>query len=267
MTHCGKISEQCESEKAEHKVLMTSYICFDLETTGLSPEKDEIIEIGAVKVIEGKVVDRFMHFVKPDTPISDMVTGITGITNAMVVDAGPTDRIIFDFLQFCEDYPVLGHNLMFDYRFMCRYAKKYYMDFAKEGLDTLKIARKVLPELSSRSLESLCDHYGIVNASAHRAYHDALATAKIYQTLKHYYSEKHGELFVPEPLKVKQKKVSPATNRQKEYLNELVKYHKISINNDLETLTRSEASRLIDKIILNHGQMSRPSNRYKNYKK
>ena len=237
--------------------MMTSYVCFDLETTGLSPEKDEIIEIGAVKVVEGKVVDRFMHFVKPNEAISPMVTQITGITNEMVANAGPTDRIIFDFLQFCEDYPVLGHNLMFDYLFMRRYAQKHYMDFEKEGLDTLKIARKVLPELPSRSLESLCEHYEIVNAAAHRAYHDALATAKIYQTLKHYFGENHSDLFVPETLKVKQKKVQPATNRQKEYLNELIKYHKISINHDIETLTRSEASRMIDKIILNHGQMTR----------
>lgn len=246
---------------------MTSYVCFDLETTGLSPEKDEIIEIGAVKVVEGKVVDRFMRFVKPNTSISEMVTSLTGITNEMVADAGPTDRIIFDFLQFCEDYPVLGHNLMFDYRFMKRYAQKYYMDFQKEGLDTLKIARKVLPELPSRSLESLCDHYQIVNASAHRAYHDALATAKVYQTLKHYFGREQEALFVPEVLQVKQKKVQPATNRQKEYLNELVKYHKISMNNDLETLTRSEASRLIDRIILKHGQMARPARRFGAYKK
>ena len=246
---------------------MTSYICFDLETTGLSPEKDEIIEIGAVKVVEGKVVDRFMKFVKPDVPISEMVTGITGITNAMVADAGPTDQIIFEFLHFCEDYPVLGHNLMFDYRFMKRYAKKYYMDFQKTGIDTLKIARKVLPDLPSRSLENLCEHYGIENKAAHRAYHDALATAKVYQTLKHFYGEDHRALFVPEVLIVKQKKIQPATLRQKEYLNELVKYHKISINHDIETLTRSEASRLIDKIILNHGQMARVTGKCSGWKR
>ena len=247
--------------------LMTSYICFDLETTGLSPEKDEIIEIGAVKVVEGKVVDRFMQFVKPDEPISEMVTGITGITNDMVANAGPTDRIIFEFLHFCEDYPVLGHNLMFDYRFMKRYAQKYYMDFHKSGIDTLKIARKVLTDIPSRSLESLCAHYGIENKAAHRAYHDALATAKIYQTLKHFYGEGHEDLFVPEALIVKQKKVQPATLRQKEYLNELVKYHKISINHDIETLTRSEASRLIDKIILNHGQMAKVPGKRSGWKK
>lgn len=239
--------------------MMTSYVCFDLETTGLSPEKDEIIEIGAVKVLEGKVVDRFMRFVKPDIPISDMVTGITGITNDMVADAGPTDKIIFDFIQFCEDYPVLGHNLMFDYRFMCRYAQKYYMEFEHQGVDTLKVARKVLPDLPSKSLENLCAYYGIINASAHRAYHDALATAKLYQTLKYYFSESQADLFEPEFLQVKKKKIQPATNRQKEYLNELIKYHKISCNSDFDTLTRSEASRLIDRIILQYGQMARKS--------
>ena len=237
--------------------MVNSYVCFDLETTGLSPEKDEIIEIGAVKVAEGKVIDRFSRFVKPDNPISPLVTSLTGISNDMVAGAGPTDRTIYDFLYFCEEYPVVGHNLMFDYRFTYRYAKKYYMDFKKEGLDTLKIARKVLPELPSRSLESLCDHYGIVNVSAHRAYHDALATAKLYQTLKYYFGASEEKLFNAEPLVWKQKKVQPATNRQKEYLKELAKYHRIEVNSDLESLTRSEASRLIDKILFQYGRMAR----------
>jgi DNA polymerase-3 subunit alpha (Gram-positive type) len=231
-------------------------VCFDLETTGLSPEKDEIIEIGAVKVVDGKVTERFSRFVRPDEPISELVTSITGITNDMVADAGPTDRTIYDFLSFCEDYPVIGHNLMFDYRFTYRYAKKYYMDFQKEGLDTLKIARKVLPELPSKSLENLCSHFGIINASAHRAYHDALATAKLYQTLKHYYGADDEKLFTAAPLVFKKKKIQPATNRQKEYLKELAKYHKIDMCADMDTLTRSEASRMIDKILFQHGRMT-----------
>ena len=113
----------------------------------------------------------------------------------------------------------------------------------------------MLPALPSRSLENLCLHYGIVNASAHRAYHDALATAKLYQTLKHYFSADYEELFEARPLVWKQKKVQPATKRQKEYLKELGKYNKIEIKSDLENLTRSEASRLIDKWILRYGRM------------
>lgn len=152
---------------------------------------------------------------------------------------------------------MVGHNLMFDYRFTYRYAKKYYMDFKKEGLDTLKIARKVLPDLPSRSLENLCNYYGIVNTSAHRAYHDALATAKLYQTLKYYFGPSEEKLFNAAPLVWRQKKIQPATNRQKEYLKELAKYHRIEVNSDLETLTRSEASRLIDKILFQYGRMAR----------
>ena len=95
----------------------------------------------------------------------------------------------------------------------------------------------MLPDLPSKSLESLCTYYNIVNASAHRAYHDALATAKLYQTLKHYFGAESEELFCASPLAWKQKKVQAATNRQKEYLKELAKYHKIDINGDLESLT------------------------------
>ena len=180
--------------------MMTSYVCFDLETTGLSPEKDEIIEIGAVRVEDGKVIGRFSEFMRPDQPISPTVQEITGIDNNMVASARPSDAVIFDFLEFSRDMPVLGHNLMFDYRFMSRYAKKYYMSFDRKGVDTLKIARIVHKDLESRSLGSLCDHYGIINASAHRAYHDALATAKVYQNLQHYFGEKFPELFEEEPL-------------------------------------------------------------------
>lgn len=84
----------------------------------------KLLEIGAVKVIEGKVVDRFSRFVKPDAPISPMVESLTGISNAMVAEAGPTDRIIYDFLQFCGEFPVIGHNLMFDYRFILALCEK-----------------------------------------------------------------------------------------------------------------------------------------------
>mgnify|MGYP001118129653 CR=1 FL=1 len=235
--------------------MVNSYVCFDLETTGLSPEKDEIIEIGAVRVEEGKVIDRFSRFVKPDHPISSMVTSLTGISNEMVADAGPTDRTIYDFLYFCGELPVVGHNLMFDYRFTYRYAKKYYMDFQKKGLDTLKIARKVLPDLPSKSLENLCSHYGIVNTSAHRAYHDALATAKLYQTLAHYFEEREPQVFKPAPLNCsgKGRTEFPASPKQVAFLARLAAQKKIKINWNPETLTKSEASRLIE-LILSGGQ-------------
>ena len=235
--------------------MVKDYVAFDLETTGLNCERDEIIEIGALKVKDGKVTERFARLIKPKLSVPPEITAITGITNEMLESAPPVEKVIPEFVLFCRDEILLGHNVMFDYKFTKVYAKRYCLPFEKKGLDTLKIARKVLPELESRSLGALCEHYEIVNQAAHRAYHDALATAKIYHMLAHFYEEKYPALFEPESLVYHQKKVSPATAKQKAYLNELLKYHKIEFNQDMDTMTKSEMSRMIDKIILVHGRM------------
>ena len=233
--------------------MLKSYVAFDLETTGLSVEENCIIEFGALKVQDGKVARRFMTFVKPEEVISERITEITGITNAMVKDAPSIDQVMKEFVEFCGDDVLIGHNVMFDFRFARKYARRCGYTFEKQGIDTLQIARAVCTGTVSKSLGALCDHYGIINASAHRAYHDALATAKLYQTLSHYYEAEHGELFVPQPLEHKEKKVQPATIRQKAYLKELIKYHKIDFDQDMETMNRSQMSKAIDHILLEHG--------------
>lgn len=235
--------------------MIKDYIAFDLETTGLNLETNSIIEIGALKVRNGKVVDRFMEFVRPDLPISPSITNLTGITNDMVANARDTLSIIRDFTAFCEEDILIGHNVMFDYKFMKKFAVHYGYDFEKQGLDTLKIARKTLNHLESKSLESLCEYYHIQNQSAHRAYHDALATAKLYHMLAHDFEEQYPELFGPSPLIYKRKKTQPITPRQIKYLNTLISYHNLKPSYVVEQLTRSEASRMIDLIILNHGSM------------
>lgn len=232
-----------------------TYISFDLETTGLNEEKDYIIEIGAVKVENGKVVDRFARFLKPPVPISNTITNLTGITNEMVKNAGNTKETIRDFITFCDDYFLLGHNIQFDYKFMKTYALRYGFSFEKEGMDTLKIARKVHKNLESKSLESLCAYYNIINSSAHRAYHDALATAKLYHMLAHDFEDSVPSLFVPTPLCYKPKKIQKITKKQLQYLKLLLEYHSLNEKQDLETLTRSEASKMIDKIIFQYGYM------------
>ena len=146
--------------------MIKTYVAFDLETTGLSEERDSIIEIGAVKVTDGKVTDRFMEFLKPAEEISPMITQITGITNEMVAHARNTKEVIDDFMGFCGEEVLLGHNILFDYKFMKRYACKYQHSFERRGIDTLKIARKVHKDLESRSLEALCVHYQIKNDAA-----------------------------------------------------------------------------------------------------
>lgn len=241
--------------------MIKNYVAFDLETTGLSPETDQIIEIGALKVKDGKVVDRFMEFVKPDAPITSVITGITGITNEMVANARDTEEIIRDFVVFCGDDILIGHNIMFDYKFCKIYATKYGLSFEKEGIDTLKIARKIHKEFESKSLGCLCEHYHILNQSAHRAYHDALATAKLYQCMAHYFEEKDPKVFEPMQLQYKQKKVQPVTKKQIDFIGSLCKQHNICIDDCLdiclEELTRSEASKLIDSIISEHGNIKK----------
>ena len=229
--------------------MLKSYIAFDLETTGLSPQEHEIIEIGALKVREGKVVDRFMEFVHPNKPITPMITNITHITNDMVEGARSCPEVIHDFLSFCEDDVLIGHNVMFDYSFTKCSASKCGLPFEKNGLDTLKIARKVHKDFPSKSLGALCDYYHIENKSAHRAYHDALATAKLYQTLAHYFEESDPKLFKPLPLIYKVKTVQPATPKQLALIERLIPQKEYSGEWDPETITRSDASRLIDALL------------------
>lgn len=233
--------------------MIKSYVAFDIETTGLEVETEEIIEIGALKVIDGKVVDRFMEFVKPKKLISEKITEITGITNEMVAQARPIEEVIKDFVSFCADHVLIGHNIQFDYKFCKRYASMHGYAFEKKGIDTLKIARAVHKEMESKSLGALCEHYQIINHAAHRAYHDALATAKLYQTLAHYFEEKEPKVFVPEDLVYKAKKVQPITAKQKEFLVSLCKQYQLAIPETVDAFTRSEASKKIDEILSTYG--------------
>lgn len=229
--------------------MLKSYIAFDVETTGLNPLENEIIEIGALKVRNGKVAERFMEFIKPTTSISPAITSLTGITDDMVSNARPRYQVVSDFLDFCEDDVLIGHNVSFDYSFMKCSAAADGLSFEKMGIDTLKIAQKALSGLESKSLVSLCEYYHIENKSAHRAYHDALATAKLYQTLAHYFEEKDPKLFKPVQLTYKIKKPQPATPKQIAFLNNLIRKKRVKLSWDPDTVTRSEASRMIDDLL------------------
>ena len=229
--------------------MLKSYVCFDLETTGLDPLYNEIIEIGALKVRDGKVAERFMEFIHPQEEISPMITNLTGITNEMVANARPADAVISDFLEFCEDDVLIGHNVGFDYSFMKSGASNLGLTFEKFGIDTFKIAQRTLKSLPSKSLSSLCEYYQIENKAAHRAYYDALATAKLYQTLAHYFENEDPSLFKPQLLTYKIKKVQPATAKQVALLQRLCSQKKKVPEWNPDTITRSEASRLIDTLL------------------
>ncbi len=132
------------------------------------------------------------------------------------------------------------------------------MGFERQGIDTLKIARKYLKDLESRSLGALCRHYDIPH-SAHRALKDARATTALYRKLSEDFFEKEKEegeksLFVPKPLIYQAKRDTPLTIVQKEQLYKLLDRHKLVVDYEIESLTRSEASRKIDRILAEYGR-------------
>ena len=148
---------------------MREYVTLDLETTGLEPAKDRIIEIGAVKVMDGTVTEEYATLVNPQRKIPERITELTGISDEMVQGKPCIGQALTELLDFCKELPLLGHNLMFDYRFVKHNAVNLDMSFEKEGMDTLKLARILLPDLPSKSLQSLRLYYEIPQDDAHRA--------------------------------------------------------------------------------------------------
>ena len=191
-----------------------------------------------------------MEFVHPDKPITPMITNITHITNDMVAGARSCPEVIHDFLSFCEDDVLIGHNVMFDYSFVKCSAVREGLTFEKMGIDTLKIARKVHKDFESKSLGALCDYYHIENPAAHRAYYDALdnqqSLSDTWHTILSHRIRKCSSLF---NFNIKLKKVQPATPKQIALLERLTEQKELIPDWDTATLTRSEASRIIDRLL------------------
>lgn len=233
--------------------MVDTYVCIDLETTGLNPKKDKIIEIGGVKVVEGKVVDTFSTFVNPGRQLEKRIVELTGILDDDLEQAPYIEEVFPRLEMFLGDLPLVGHSLIFDYSFLKKAAVDYNRMFEKRGIDTLKIARKCLSELPHKNLDYLCEHYQIM-FRAHRALEDAKATSLLYQRLLENFFEKEERLFQLEQLNYAVKKDTPATSQQKQRLYKLIEKHKIEWDRDIEKMTRSEASRFTDKIFLEFGR-------------
>ncbi len=230
-----------------------SYIALDLETTGINPSFDKIIEIGMVKVIDGKEVDSYNTLINPDIHISTRITQITGITDSMVLNKPIISELIKDILDFIGDLPLLGHNIIFDYSFLKKAAVNFNYTFEKQGIDTLKIARRLLPEVPHKNLEYLCDYFKLDKKSSHRAFDDAQSAIRLFHKLYEIKPDDEG-FYNTIPLLFKVKKDVPITEAQKRYLTALIDKHQLSIEENIEKLTKSMASRMIDKIISEYGK-------------
>lgn len=227
--------------------MITSYVSIDLETTGLNPKLDKIIEIGAVKVIDGKMRETFHTYINPGRKLEERIIELTGIRQEQV-DIAPDIAEVFPALaDFLEELPLLGHRILFDYSFLKKAAVNLKSSFEKQGIDTLRIARCFLPQLEHRTLPYLCEYYQIEH-DAHRAFADAEATSRLYQILCEEFYKKDESVFRPLQLHYTVKRDTPATKAQKEQLYRIIEQHKLVMDFDVEKLSRSEASRTIDKI-------------------
>lgn len=155
------------------------FVVFDIETTGLSSVKDRITEIGAVKIRNGQLVDRFSELINPEIPIPENIIKLTGITNAMVKDKKTISDILPRFLQFVGDAPLIAHNASFDTGFIRVKAGELGLAVNNTVIDTLQLSRILLTELKRHKLNLVCEYLGISLENHHRAADDAEATAEI----------------------------------------------------------------------------------------
>jgi DNA polymerase III epsilon subunit family exonuclease len=159
------------------------YVVFDLETTGLDQTKDEIVEIGAVKMKNGLIVESFETLIKPQIPMPTEATKVNHIVDSMLENAPAFSEVIADFYKFCHECVLIAHNASFDLGMLTFHAKKYSYNFDHPVKDTMLLARKKLNITRGADLESLCKRFNISNTNAHRALSDAIATAKLFQKL------------------------------------------------------------------------------------
>lgn len=160
--------------------LSGTYVVFDLETTGFNPSVNQIIEIGAVKVEDGAIVDRFSTFVNPKEPIPYEIESLTKINDAMVMDQEPIESLLPKFLEFCGDAVMVAHNAEFDMGFVERNCERQGIRKEFTVLDTVALARSLLPSLNRFKLDTVAKALGVSLKNHHRAVDDAACTAEIF---------------------------------------------------------------------------------------
>lgn len=173
-----------------------NYVSLDIETTGLSPDSCEIIEIGAVRVSGGRVTEEFQSLIHPENPVSDFITSLTGITNEMTADAPDAETVLTDFESFLGDSFIVGQNVNFDIGFLYDNMLKYLgVPLTNDFADCLRISRNLFPDLPNHKLSTLVSSFGLTQSEAHRALSDSYDAYHCYEHMRKY-AEKEG-LLVP----------------------------------------------------------------------
>lgn len=160
-------------------ITQNDFVVFDLETTGLDSQKDRVVEIGAVKIEKGEIVSYYGTFVDPQTPIPASASQVNHIYDQDVKDAPYIEDVIEEFLDYCKGCIVVAHNASFDVAFIARDALSVGRTFDNRVVDSLRLAKKLRPDLGRFNLGYLCRLYDVDLTNAHRAYYDAEATGRL----------------------------------------------------------------------------------------
>ena len=164
---------------------LKDYVAFDVETTGFSSDVDRIIEVGALKVLNGQPVDSFTSFVNPDMHIPANVSRLTGITDADVANAPQFAQLAPELMAFIGELPVVAHNASFDSRFLKAELNFAGLSYAFKVVDTLPMARKAFPQLENHKLRTLIDSLGLADhQQQHRALNDARIGHELFKRCK-----------------------------------------------------------------------------------
>ena len=184
----------------ERKTLyVPDYVVFDLETTGISAAYDQVVEISAVKVEGGIVTGEFSTLVNPLMPIPRAASQVNGITDDMVAGSPLFMQALGEFLDFAGERVLVGHNIhSFDMRFIYRDARKFWNLIPdNDYIDTLQMARQVLPKLRHHRLVDLAEHYGISAAGAHRALADCRMNQQVFEFMGRELEERRAQIMMP----------------------------------------------------------------------
>ncbi len=171
------------------------YVVLDIETTGLSQHRDEIIELSALLVRDDEIVEEFNRLVKPEGEISPFISNLTGITQEMVANAPSISEAILEFDDFCAGKIILGHNITFDISFIDYNLQKHHgLAFSNDYIDSLRVARILLPQLSNKKLGTLANFFGFNTDGMHRGLKDCKVTYMCFCKFKEIAARKNGSV-------------------------------------------------------------------------
>lgn len=159
------------------------FVVFDTETTGTDANKDDIIEISAVKLVDGEIKEQFSCLINPGRHISEEATAVNNITDEMVANCYKISDVIGDFYKFTRGTILVAHNAPFDISFISIAGKKNLYDFDNAYIDTLVLSRQIMPKLKNHKLGTICKALDVSLVGAHRALNDAVATAQVFVEL------------------------------------------------------------------------------------